>query len=92
MNFVRLFGQFLVMLIVSPLVLFATPFWMPELLLSREARNSARWAKLAEDESGLDWMFSLRDPHPHPSGQSFVRLWGVEFRYNDCNSGLQGFM
>lgn len=92
MKFVRILGQLLAILLAAPLVLLATPFWIPELLLSREAMKSARWAKLAKDESGLDWMFSLRDRRPHPGGQSFVRLWGVEFRYHDCNGGLQGFM
>lgn len=82
----------MLVLFAALLVLFATPFWIPELLFSREALKSAKRAKLGHEESVLDWMFSLRDPLPHSSTQSFVRLWGVEFRYHDSAGGLQGFM
>lgn len=66
---------------VATLILLATPLWLVEMLFANGAFSSARLAALQDCESPLDWMFSRVDPKGPGLHETFVRLWGFEFRY-----------
>lgn len=66
---------------VALLTLLATPLWLVEMLFAKGAFSSARLTALKDCESPLDWMFSRVDPKGPSLHETFVRLWGFEFRY-----------
>ena len=67
--------------VVAALILMATPLWLLEMAFSKGAFSSARLASARDCDSPLDWMFSRVDPKGRQLHETFVRLWGLEFRY-----------
>ncbi len=66
----------------SVLALFATPFWVFE-LATAPTWSFVRVTPAKQCESYLEWMFARTSPQPQEPNTSFVRMWGLEFRYTE---------